>query len=216
MLFKIWFVSEAGRQLLEERKQGSLELVLSTSLTVPEILRGQRLALQRQFQGPLIVTLTVFALLTIATAQNLKTEPDMTFWITVWLSGIVMILADLAALYWVGMWQALVAKHPNRATSATAARILILPWLGFLLACVLLPLGNNRIESPGKFLLTLWFVLGLAADIGFGALARYKLITEFRRVAAQRTAPKSTFFKQLFSRSQSSAQVRLQAAETES
>src|SRR5256885_8919754 len=41
---KGWFASEVGRQLAEERKRGALELLLSTPLTVKEILRGQRLA----------------------------------------------------------------------------------------------------------------------------------------------------------------------------
>ena len=44
LLLKGWFASEVGRQLAEERKRGALELLLSTPLTVKEILRGQRLA----------------------------------------------------------------------------------------------------------------------------------------------------------------------------
>jgi len=216
MLVKVWFVSEAGRQFVEERKQGSLELMLSTSLTVPEILRGQRLALQRQFLGPLIATLTVFILLMIATADNLKTEPDVTFWIMVWLAGIVMILADLAALYWVGIWQALISKHPNRAASGTAARILIFPWLGFLLVSLLLPtLGGRRIQNAANFLLALWFILGLVADVVFGGVARYKLLSEFRQVAAQRISHKPSWLKRLFWKTPNSSSVQLKPARTE-
>jgi hypothetical protein len=134
----------------------------------------------------------------------------------VWLAGIVMILADLAALYWVGMWQALIARHPNRAASGTAVRILVLPWLGFFFACVLLPLlGGHRIENFGNFLLGLWFILGLVVDIVFGGVARYKLLSEFRQVAAQRISHRPTLLKRLFSRAPYPGSVQLTPAETE-
>ncbi len=216
MLLKIWFVSEAGRQFVEERKQGSLELILSTPLTVLEILRGERLALQRQFLGPAIAIVFVFILLMLATADNLKTEPDVKFWVIIWLAGIVMIVADLTALYWVGMWQALTAKNPNRAASGTAARIFVLPWLGFIIACVFLPFNTHRIQNPGIFLLAVWFILGLAADTYFGAMARQKLLSEFRHAATQRTPHKPTLLKRLFSTAPESSSVQLQPAETKS
>ena len=41
-----------GRQFAEDRHSGALELVVSTPLGVKEILRGQWLALRRQFLGP--------------------------------------------------------------------------------------------------------------------------------------------------------------------
>jgi len=43
--------------LTEDRRIGALELLLSHSLPIREILTGQRLALQRQFLGPIIVVL---------------------------------------------------------------------------------------------------------------------------------------------------------------
>ena len=45
-----------------------------------------------------------------------------------------MLVADLAALYWVGMWEALTAKNPTRATAANVGRILVLPWVVLALA----------------------------------------------------------------------------------
>jgi len=62
LVIKVWFALEAGKQLSEDRKQGALELLLSTPLTVQDILRGQRLALERQFLGPVMVVLMVLFL----------------------------------------------------------------------------------------------------------------------------------------------------------
>ena len=56
---KIWLAIEAGQQLAEDQRTGAFELLLSTPLTVQDILRGQLLALRRQFLRPLLVVLGV-------------------------------------------------------------------------------------------------------------------------------------------------------------
>lgn len=202
LLIKVWFALEAGKQLAEDRKQGALELLLSTPLSVPDILRGQRLALERQFLGPVMAVLTVFFLfLTASTsdAMSPQSPEDRALWMLFWAALMVMLIADLAALYWVGMWEGLAAKNPTRATATTVGRILILPWvalgLGSLVASLALP--NLEDEALLKFFLGLWFGLGLAANLGFGAWARHKLLTEFRPAAARRYEPLLGFWKRL-------------------
>jgi hypothetical protein len=100
----------------------------------------------------------------------------------------VMLVADAMALYWVGMWQALRARNPNRAASASVLRIIILPWIGYALAMLLVALLSmtEPLDLKWPFFLGLWFFLGLAADLGFGLYARFKLLTEFRDVATER------------------------------
>jgi hypothetical protein len=56
---KAWIALEAGQQLAEDQKAGALELLLPTPLTERDILRGQFLALRRQFLKPLLVTIAV-------------------------------------------------------------------------------------------------------------------------------------------------------------
>ena len=212
VLLKGWFASEAGRQLAEDRKRNALELLLSTPLTVREILRGQRLALQRQFRGPVCAVLLVGVVLMIATARETTTEDEHGFLIKAWSAGMVMLAADLIALYWVGMWQALVSKNPNRAASGSIARILVLPWVAFALIALVLSLTSIRTgHEPGEmFFLGLWFGLGLAADIGFGAWARHKLLSEFRCAAAQRYTSRPTLLRRLLSGNGSAVAVQLQ------
>jgi len=112
----------------------------------------------------------------------------------------LVLVADLAGLYWVGMWQGLTAKNPNRATSASLARIMILPWVAFGLVSLALSLVslNRELDLGPKFFLVLWMGLSVAADVGFGAWARYKLLNEFRLAAARRYAPSVSFWKRLF------------------
>jgi hypothetical protein len=76
-----------------------------------------------------------------------------------------------------------------------------LPWIalgfGVLVASVAWP---NTDETQGqKLFLGLWFGLGLAADLGFGAWARHRLLTEFRLAATRRYELLPGFWKRLLS-----------------
>ncbi len=209
LLLKGWVASEAGRQLAEDRKSGALELLLSTSITVREILRGQSLALKRQFLGPLVLVLLVGGIFMCCDTGTIDEEKP--FWLCLWGGGMVMLVADLTALYWVGLWQGLTAKNPNRAVSGTVGCVLALPNVAFALVALVVSLiwTGGRPEPTWqptwRFFVGLWLGLGLAADFGFGAWARHKLLSEFRLAATERYASGKGFSKRL--RSQSNASV---------
>jgi len=202
LLLKVWFALEAGRQLAEDRRQGALELLLSTPLTVPEILRGQLLALRRQFLGPTAVTLLVFFLFLMAAASDemlLENPEDRSFWVLSWTAAMVMLVADLAALYWEGMWNALTAKNPTSAAAWNLVRILVLPWVVLALGALLMTLaGPSAEEAPvQKVFLGAWLGVGLAVDLGFGAWARYHLLAQFRLAATRRYEARVGIWKRL-------------------
>jgi hypothetical protein len=202
LMLKAWVAAEAGRQLAEDRKLGALELLLSTPMTIHDILRGQLLALRRQFLAPLLLVLATIFIFMWATLREPDTEDMRSFVRLLCIGGMVLIVADLVALYWVGMWQALTAKNPNRTASASVARILILPplsWAMVVLIAVLSSVrGGQNYESWPHMLLGLWFGLGIVADIGFSVAARRRLLAEFRLAAAQRYTPRAGFLKRLF------------------
>ena len=197
VLIKGWFASESGRQLAEDRQHGTLELLLSTPLTVPDILRGQTLALWRQFLGPVLVVLATFFTFMLVAITETRDDEDKVLWILFWLAAMTMLIADLVALYWVGLWQALVARNPHRAASGTLARILVLPWLTIAAVALAISLAmmNSRAEPGPKFFLGLWFVVGLGTDFLFASRARFKLLTEFRVAATQKYERRRGRFK---------------------
>ena len=114
----------------------------------------------------------------------------------------LMLVADLAALYWVGMWKALTAKNPTRAAAGNLGRILVLPWVVLALSALVVSLvWRNPENAPlQKVFLGLWIGAGLAADLGFGAWARYKLLTEFRVAATRRYEARPGFWRWLLRR----------------
>jgi ABC-type transport system involved in multi-copper enzyme maturation permease subunit len=185
--FKVWVAAEATGRLAQERKAGTLELLLSTPLSVRDILQGQRLALMRQFMGPLLAVLLLEALFMVAAIS----EPSTTnhFWGLFWIGSMLMLVADLTALYWVGMWQGLTSKSVSRATTSTLARILLFPWVACavcVLVLVLASLGGDSWLGPKpEFYLAFWLAAGLLADLWFAGFARNKLRSDFRLAAQQ-------------------------------
>lgn len=198
-LLRFWFANEAARQLAEERKAGTLELLLSTPLRITEILRGQYLALLRQFLGPLLLVLAVESVFMFSVLSTSLTE-ERSLWFCLWTAGMLMLLADLVALYWLSQWLALTVRNPLRAAGTALAGVLILPWGAFALVMLFVALNSMRRPGPDpswQFLLGLWFALGIAVDLAFGGLARNKLLTQFRLVAQQRYSRGAPFWQRL-------------------
>lgn len=201
-VLKFWVASEAPRQLAEDRKAGTLELLLSTPLSVRDILRGQWLALQRQFLGPVMVVLFIEALFLLGSLSSLGTEGDRPAWLCGWLCVMLMLPADVLALYWVGMWQGLTARNTNRAAGAGVSRVLIFPWaiIALVMLIVVLDASLLRQSAPDfgwKSFLGLYLATCLMTDFGFAAYARQKLLTRFRLAATERFATPAGFWKRL-------------------
>jgi hypothetical protein len=199
-ILKLWMASEAGRQFAEDRLSGALGLVVCTRLSVKEILRGQWLALRRQFLGPLLMVIAIELIFLAASLQreSFHAQPINP---VLWLAGIVMLLADVAALGWVGMWEAMTAKKPNHVTGKTVVRILVAPWVLYLALAILIDFLREDYFSfsllDWRFFVGLWFGLGLLTDAGFSLGAALHLRRSFRTLAIERFAPAPSPFSRL-------------------
>ncbi len=199
---KIWIASEAGRRLGEDRKIGALELLLSTPLSVRDILRGQMLALRRQFLAPLVTVLIVECVFLVASLrQNRGDVGEMPLLIAWSIAYMLMFVADAFTLGSVAMWVSLTTKNPNRTTGITVFRVLVLPMLVYLAILIFYSIFRVAISAPDvgwKSLVGLYLCLGIAADLYFGLTSWRRLHTEFREVAVQRFAPPTSFLRRLF------------------
>jgi hypothetical protein len=200
LLLRCWVAAETGWALAEGRKSGGLELLLSTPLQVEDILRGQWLALRHQFLGPVLAVLFTEFLFMAAIVREAIPDEERVFSYAFWFSGMALFVADLVALYWLGMWRGLTARNGLRAAGGSLAIVLGLPWLGYgliLLLMVLWGFTNRSYQIPPgwAFFVGLWLGLGLTVDLAFGAWARQKLLTEFRAVAQTQLGARSDFLK---------------------
>jgi ABC-type transport system involved in multi-copper enzyme maturation permease subunit len=179
---KSWVATEASRRFSLDRQSGALELLLSTPMPVKQIVRGQVMGLERQFAGPVFAVLLVdFVFLLIG-----RHDTDA---LMIWVAGMVVFVADLITLSWLGMWRGLNSRHPNRAAVATLVRILTLPWVVYFLVLTLAALSDSSGRTSSwnnKTPIYLWIAISLGFDALFGFPAARRLILQFREVATQR------------------------------
>jgi len=195
-VLKLWIASEASQTLAVDRHSGALELLLSTPLTAQDIVRGQLLALRRQFLGPILAVLGVAALGFFLAAGDDTLDLGGAQLLTLWLAGAFVLVADAGALAVLGMWLGATAKSALQASSGTIWRILVLPWVAYLVALTALGTGMAGHEPDWWILLGLWLVLGLVADAGFGVWSWHNLQTRLRYAATARfPAPRSWWLR---------------------
>lgn len=193
-ILKSWVSSEATRQIAHDRKSGSIELLLSTSLTIKDITRGLGLSLRRQFGAPLLVVLLAECFLMVVGAQEMSSNHTRVLWIAMWVCGMTMLVADVITMYALGLWQSAVARGPTQAAGATAFRILALPWLLYLALGSLWAVAGSlgylpRVPRPEwVFWLGSWMLIALAVDLFFGLRAWRGIQSRFREVASRQGA----------------------------
>jgi hypothetical protein len=79
LCLKFWVASEACQKLGPDHRSGALELLLSTPLTVAEMLRGQMLTLRRQFLWPVLAVGGLDLVFMLAGTRYLGSS-DNDFW----------------------------------------------------------------------------------------------------------------------------------------
>jgi ABC-type Na+ efflux pump permease subunit len=192
-ILKVQICSAACERLAEDKHEGTLELVLSTPLSVREIVSGQWLALRRFFTVPLLLVVSQNVLmLGLVAGTDIFPEPKAPIQLLV--AGVALLLVDGVALGWVGMWQAISARNSQHARSCTLFYILVLPWIVFLLIMSIEAFAGRARSPTWNEGLGLWFGMGLINSVGFALSARAKLYLEFRTRATQRFQPGKTEF----------------------
>lgn len=221
LVFYLGFASQAARFFVEARRNGLMELLLATPLRVEQIVRGHWQAMLRMFGLPLAICLALQWLGSYAAQRETWSQVQVTQTgsagafsgvvvppnaMALVLAGIgmVVVLANLTALVWFGMWMGLTSKTTNLATLKTILFVQVLPWLaitfasGLAVPLLLLPqllsgAGPNSATSMALWLplvmTVLPAVLSLAKDAFYFTWSRNRLLTQFRDRAVQSLLP---------------------------
>ena len=187
-VFKLWAASEVCSRLIEDRRSGALELLLSTPLSVKQVTQGQSLALRHIFFWPIAALMLFEIFLLMGGLNNLGQEVTRQEMLAFFGAAISTFLLDLWALKWVAMWHSLFATSIGRILVGTLFRILLLPWLLFGLFAVPIGLWDQLHHSRLAELdfLFLWWGLSIGIALLLGWSSRTSFLRHFRAAAAQR------------------------------
>ncbi len=220
VMLYLWTASQAARFFVDARRNGTMELLLATPLSAREIVIGPWQALLRLFTLPTMIFLGVYGVGSgLAQAETWgamsgmlgqsvpKFVPTIVLPIAHATTAIVVIMANLYALCWFGLWMGLTSKSGHLAVLKTIVFVWIGPWfvitfassliLGLLMVVVMMPsfTKGNTSQAAG---LVVWYpllaaaltvTLTLAKDILFAVWARRKLFADFRELAVRAVAP---------------------------
>lgn len=204
--FKFMLCGIAPQKLVEEKENGTLELLLSTPLSVAAMIRGQFHALWLHVRGPFILQL----LLQILTLIYLFLDSSSGIADGALLVGAIGFIAffviDFFVIALIGMWSAMIVKNYKQVNGATIARALLPPGLVFV-GTILLMLGLNlllglSLEIPEALLAPYYFLLSAANAILWTVYVRKNLPRKMRELAFERYSKeeKQPWWAALFSR----------------
>ena len=194
----------AAYQMAEERKSGALELLLSTPISVAEIIRGRRRALFRQFFGAALVIALLhiffaigigYQLLTttlpgyLQSAVEFKLDDEELLFSSLILSGIILAVNWISAS-WLGLWLGLRCKSSASAVWITFSVILVAPWIFFIVLVVFTVMLELYRFTNSNTILSALLLFAAILGLGYGGflilIARRKLLTRFRIYAGDR------------------------------
>jgi ABC-type Na+ efflux pump permease subunit len=184
LAFKAWIAWEAVRRFGADKRNGTLELLLSTPLKTGEIVGGHLRFLLERSVWPVLT----FASVDLAIVMSLDAGVGSSRGVLM-LEGLAMIalfILDCLGLVWLGCWLSLVHWPPVRAFAGAMIRIVAAPAAAYLALYALvmgLNLGLDSVSLHG-LLLTLWTAVGGGVTLYYWRQASHNLRTHFRNHAA--------------------------------
>jgi len=130
---RVWIAAMACRFLVEARRSGALEIILTTPLAVKTILRGRRRALLRLFFWPVLAIAVLHWWFVWGTWRPMANQPNNAVFLRVQplhaAGSLISFLTDVAALSAVGGWLSVSSRNPRVIVLKTFLIVTLVPWL---------------------------------------------------------------------------------------
>src|SRR5688500_9419852 len=124
---RIRVASASTARLAADRQNGALEMILSTPISVREIVRGTWMAIRHRLLWayvPLVLLLGVGGMALVFLGEGR---------IPVVLFFVVLSIGDFITTGYLGMWTAMRVKKVQEAAGTALARVLFAPWVVWML-----------------------------------------------------------------------------------
>jgi ABC-type transport system involved in cytochrome c biogenesis permease component len=120
-------LGESSTRLTQEHEQGTLELLLSTPLSVKEIVRGQFLACWRQYSLIYAMHMIMAALTVILVLTTLPRDAQSYIWVLLSAAWLIFYPLEMVALIFLGMWAVVTSRNLKLASRGAMGRGIFLP-----------------------------------------------------------------------------------------
>lgn len=192
LILTSWVVAESSMRLIEDRRSGALELLLCTSLTDREIIRGHRLALRRLFLRPVLLLAAAELFVAHTGFSDSNDEGARAGRYLLWGAAAAVIL-DTQGLSWIALRLAVALPTVNRVGAYAMA---ITPLGPVVVTAIIVTAWNlTRGQETGLLgtpaVLAVWItVVAFVNLVVSQGLCRTAVLRDFR-AAAIRVQPKA-------------------------
>ncbi len=134
IIFLATIPAHTCRQIVADRLNGTLELILCTPLGTREVARGVWLSAYRHFLAPLITAISLGVVIMIAGYQTsgfggMLDPDDLGPWLFSWSAHIVLLPLFIFALSWVSLRRALFTPDAGAASGIAFVQVVFTFWL---------------------------------------------------------------------------------------
>ena len=178
---------------MQQQQSGELELLLTTPLDVPEILRGHLLGIKRQYFGLVLSVLGLDAFLVVMTWHDTGGW-EGSGWALVFGLEVAWLLLNLYVLAWAGLCFGMTSKSLAQAIRRTIIYVLLTPWAGMVASAAIVGLltSGRGLNDGTVFVAGIWFaILLVVCNLGFLGWSMNELRENFRVLAAHQSIPRS-------------------------
>lgn len=200
LVLLVWLAVLATRRTGDGRRDGELELLLATPLTIEDLVQGHWRGLARLFLGPAVILSVMMAAVPLVqisgTMESLVQAnagspadawPVLTQMVVRAMFGVIGIFTTLAAVAWVGLWLGLTGEKNATSAARTFLLVVVVPSVLLQFVQILFSLTGFFNFQSGWIVWTVFSItqglLALAADIALLLWARRRLLTRFREAA---------------------------------
>ncbi len=185
---RVWIAAMACRFLVEARRSGALEIILTTPLAIKTILRGRRRALLRLFFWPVLAIAVLHWWFVWGTWKPLATQPNNITFLRVQAlhaaGSLISFLTDVMALSAVGGWLSVSSRNPRVIVLKTFLIVTLVPWLlQFFITTSRIVQSLTAGNYYWQYLV--WPAVWVSKNILLFGWAAWKIRRHFRAAAAQ-------------------------------
>jgi len=191
---KTYVCEQAALALARDRAEDALELLVATPLTAKELVNGY-LKAARQTMGKLVRRALMIEASWLGLTLMAKTHwtaEEIELSLAVGLAMLALLIPDLYAVGWAGLWAGAVAKDSRTGATNALLKVLCVPWL---LVLGTLPFCWLFGRPPSPWLALCGVIIGsIVMDWSVIRGAKRRLLLELPNLAQRRAAGEVEFF----------------------